>query len=149
MKRLLKKRLLGIPVGIIAGLVLTTGIVLAAVFTLAIPSHVEITPAPPPDTWNIGVYENAECTIPVTFIEWEQVEVGTTLDKIVYIRNEGTVPAVVTVSFTIGPPLVTWQVSPSPLELDAGASGACTLSLTAGAIPGSINFSTSFDSNPQ
>lgn len=147
MKRFLKKRWLGIPVGVIAGIIVTTSIVLAAVL-ISIPSHVDITPAPEPDAWDIGVYSDAECQNPVTFIEWGQIEVLTTAEQTVYIQNEGNVTAVVTVSCTIGAPLVTFEAS--PLTLLARESGPCTLTLTAGNIPGDISsWTTNFESDPQ
>lgn len=148
MKKFFGKKFLGIPMAVIA-VVLVAAVALAAAFTLVIPSHVEILPLPPPPDYTIGVYSDEECTIPVENIEWGSLVAGTAApDKIVYIQNEGNRPVAVTVSCSI-PTLVTFGASPSPLNLAVSTSGACTLSLTAGPNPANVDFSTTFDSDPQ
>ncbi|MGD8565343.1 MAG: hypothetical protein PVF96_03240 [Candidatus Bathyarchaeota archaeon] len=44
----------------------------------------------------VGVYWNRECTDNVTSIDWGYVEPGTSANVTVYVKNEGTIPVVLT-----------------------------------------------------
>ena len=49
-------------------------------------------------TVGVGVYADAQCTLPVTSINWGIVEPGSTNPKPVYIRNEANVNAVLSMN---------------------------------------------------
>ena len=58
----------------------------------------------------IGLYQNDACTIPLTSIEWGQVERGCTTGKTFYIKNEGDKIAYVQWNVTTLPANVTLEV---------------------------------------
>jgi hypothetical protein len=41
----------------------------------------------------VGIYQYSNCTSPVTALNWGTLDPGTTVNRTVYIRNEGNTPA--------------------------------------------------------
>lgn len=101
----MKRRLWGIPIGIIIAAALTGVAVAAILFTITIPSHIKVVPPfippEPEEDYTIGVYSNESCTTPVDEIEWGDVEQGQSKTKRVYIKNLGNQQVKVSMSSTL------------------------------------------------
>ncbi|MGB9854205.1 MAG: hypothetical protein ACPLRY_05295 [Candidatus Bathyarchaeales archaeon] len=93
----------------------------------------------------VGVYSNSQCTVKVTAIDWGVLSPGETRTQTIYVKNEGNVPIVLSLSVGNWTPSeasvisVTWNRQGAPLA--AGSSVSATLSLT---VPASISGVTSF-----
>lgn len=149
MRRFLKKRFLGIPVLVILLTVVTAVAVLAATL-LTIPSHVKIVTPPPAPTYDILAFSDEANTVPLTFIEWGEIEKGAdSQNQDVYIKNVGNRAALVSVSAIGLPAGVTLVSTQGDLSLAAGQGGVwgvieLTLTVSSSATPGDINFDTVF-----
>lgn len=49
-------------------------------------------------TVGINAYSDFECSIPLTAIDWGHLEPATSLDRFIYLRNEGNIPVVLYLS---------------------------------------------------
>ena len=102
MRRLLKRRWLGIPVGIIAASLVSVAVLAVALLGYVVPSTVTIQEeAGPiePDTWAIMAYADEACTEPLESLAWGGVVKGTPATQTVYIQNlsgDPTITIVVT-----------------------------------------------------
>ncbi len=143
MRKLLKRRLLGIPLVAIVAVVLAAGVALA-VYTATIPSSVTVV-----SNETIGLYGEAECTTEVTSIAWGEVMQGASPTQEVYVKNEGGVIVDVTVSSPDLASLVGTLSATPVADLAPGDVQLCTLTLAidAVAIPGDVTFDITFDSN--
>jgi len=109
MKRFLKRRWHGIPLGVIVSIlvvVLAVGGVLAAgLLTKTVPATIRVTPAEVIAEPGLGVYSNIECTLEVTSFPIGPVEVGSTfLVPKVWVKNIGDQPfATVTITTDLDP----------------------------------------------
>ncbi len=90
------RRVWKIPVYVII-LLLGASVVSAGVmFTLRIPSTIEILP-PEEETYEVGVYEDAACTVEVESFDFGSVELGHNSSVHFYVKSLSTVPIEVTV----------------------------------------------------
>ena len=108
--------------------IIVTSVTVLAVssYTLTKSSRVTVVAAEP--AWKIGVYENAECTLPVTIIDWGEMGQGSTQTMTVYVKAEGTVGVQVTVAATA---LAEGTLTGDMLTLvNPGDSGAFEMELT-------------------
>jgi len=126
--------------------VASTVVLAASLYAVSIPSHVNVVnpppPPPPPADYTISVWADEALTTQLTDVEWGDVYTGSVTTKIVYVKNDGnqTVDIEVTSNCTSG------TVTGSALNLAPGASGALTLTLTAGATPADNSFSVNIGS---
>jgi hypothetical protein len=96
-------------------------------------------------TVGVGVYSDSACTTKVTSINWGTLSPGESRTQTIYVKNEGSVPIVLSMSVGNWTPsnanviTVTWNCQNS--QLSAGASVQATLTLT---VPTSISGVTSF-----
>ena len=92
-------------------------------------------PPPPEPKIDIAVYSNPECTLETSRIEWGTIEIGNSIQRTVYIKNQGETPVLLN--------FITENWEPSDLpehieliwdyegtSLEAGASTEITLTLT-------------------
>ena len=124
----------------------TTGIFLTLVtagiiVTQTIPSNGIVT------TVNIGVYLDEQCTQNCTSISWGTVIPGDSINRIVYVKNTGTVPITLGMTNGIWDPtdassylMLTWDQEGK--ELGVGESISANLTLSAAVETGALaNFS--------
>jgi hypothetical protein len=96
-------------------------------------------------TVGVGVYSNSACTNKVTSINWTTLTPGESKTQTVYIKNEGSVRIVLSMSVGNWTPsnanviTVTWNRQGTPLS--AGANVSATLTL---AVPQTISGVTTF-----
>ena len=139
MRKLLKKKLLGIPLVAIVAVVLAAGVALA-LYTLPIPSTVTVT-----SNETIGVYTDEGCTESVISIPWGEVMQGASPTQEVFVKNNGGVIVGVAVTSTLDAAIGTVSAT-AVTGLAPGTSTSCILTLdvllTATEGPGSfdINF---------
>lgn len=55
-------------------------------------------PPPPSDNVQVGLYSNSGCTTAVTSVSWGALNPGSTATRTIYVRNEGNVPATLSIS---------------------------------------------------
>lgn len=98
-------------------------------------------------TVGVGVYEDADCTLPLTQIDWGILEPGTAKSFGAYLRNESNVP--ISLNMTTqkwSPPgaesfiSVSWDQESNTLEVNQVVSVTFTLSVSAD-ISGFTSFS--------
>ncbi len=137
--KLLRKRVLGIPVLAILVALVVFGVALAVGILATIPSSVNVTGQA------IGVYTDDTCATPVEDITWGDVAKGTSAERTVYVRNEGTVAVVVSVEAPALPTEITLTAPPTAsLAVDASAPMVLTLTVDSTATVGPIDFTTNF-----
>lgn len=94
--RLLRKRILGIPVGVIVAMAVTASTVAGAFFWQAeTPSQVRVVGE------SVGIYEEQACITPLTSLDFGEVrqgEVTATISS--FLRNEGNLPLYIAVNQT-------------------------------------------------
>ncbi len=125
MKKILRKKWRGIPVAVIA-VVLVAAIAIASTL-LIIPSTVTIDPLVIPPTHDIEIYSDAEGTLEITEIAWGTTVQGTDIVETVYIKAAGTGDSAVTVSLSDAPANVT--VTAGPLTVVSGNVEAFEITL--------------------
>jgi len=86
-----------IPFGVIVAIALT------GIFVSALAASLLIAYQSVPSTGNVkavgvGVYSDSGCNNNVTSIDWGFLEPGTTINKTVYIRNNGNVPVTLNIT---------------------------------------------------
>jgi hypothetical protein len=92
---------------------------------------------------NIGVYSDAALTQPCSTIDWSTISPSASLQRTIYIKNTGTLPAqlsIATSSWSSGASSVltlTWDKGTGTV-LAAGAQTNAVLTLTAAASTGSV-----------
>ncbi len=150
MKGLISKKLLGIPIALVLALAVV-GVAAAAgtlVYTLSIPSSVEVVnpppPPPPPPTYTIALYSDEGCTQEVTAIEWGQVTNGTPVTKSYYVKNTGNQPVTIT-TVTEGLDGAIGAVSGDTVTLAAGTSSAYSVTFTPAGVGKVDNFKTDLE----
>lgn len=82
----------------ILGILLLAGVATYAAYGLGVPCHVKVVQAPPPQPQvQLAFYENEQCFIPCTFVEWGTMEQGEqkTKNPVFYVKNTGAVPAII------------------------------------------------------
>ena len=144
MKILLKRKLLLIPLIVIILAAVIAGTVLAAT-TIIIPGKVNVVAA----TYDIQVYLDAGCTIPLTSVVWAaDLPQGGQQTRTVYIKNIGNMDASVVGTLQSPPDGVT--LVNDPIIVSAGTSSAYDLTLQASAsaqIGSSQTFTITFTSS--
>jgi len=60
-------------------------------------------------TIGVGVYWDNECTDPVSFIDWDTLEPGSSKDVTFYIRNEGPSAATISMNTSNWDPSNAWE----------------------------------------
>jgi hypothetical protein len=87
-----------LPTGAIIAIATTsiflTLVTAGIIATQTIPSSGTVT------TVNVGVYSDVQCTQNCTSISWGTISPGDSINRIVYVKNTGTVP--ITISMTAG-----------------------------------------------
>jgi len=86
-------------------------------------------PPPPPPTVKIGVYTGSDCAVSVTEIDWGTLMPGDAATQPIYIRNEGDVPVLLTLSAEAWNPAeaeqymaLTWNYDGSQIAVGTGVS---------------------------
>ena len=142
MRRLLNKKVLGIPLlAVVAGLIVFGGALAAVLILATIPSSVNVTGQA------IGVYVEDTCSTPVTDITWGDVARGTAPTRTVYVQNEGTAAVTVDVEAVGLPAGVTLTAPTTALGIGESAPMVLTLTVDPGASFGSTAFDTEFVEN--
>ncbi len=85
----------GLAVGIMA-IIATMGISVAAVMT----TTKTITTTGDVEAIGVGVYSNSACTTVLNSISWGAVEPGTSVNSTMYIKNNGNVPVILSMTTT-------------------------------------------------
>ena len=90
LKRFIKLTWHGIPIGIIASVLIGTAVLAVGLYTLTVPSTITVTPAQVVSEPHLGIYSNIECTEEVTSFTVGSVEVGETVYvSKVWVKNTG------------------------------------------------------------
>jgi hypothetical protein len=120
----------------------TTGIFLTLVTagiiaTQTIPSDGTIT------TINVGVYSNSECTQNCTSISWGSLYPGNTTNRIVYVKNTGTIPITLTMTANSWTPTnaddyLTLEWDQQNTALNVGETVTANITLTAAQYTGEL-----------
>ena len=77
-------------------------------------------------TVNVGVYEDFDCTVPLSYIDWGMLEPSDVRNEIAYIQNEANVPIILTLTTQDWVPSnasdfisLTWDYDGSEIAVDA------------------------------
>jgi hypothetical protein len=90
---------------------------------------------------NVGVYWDAGCSNPVSYLDWGIVELGSQKDLTIYIKNEAesNVPVSISLSTVSWDPVeassymsLSWDYSGQFIEVDASIEVTLTLSISSG-----------------
>lgn len=86
---------------------------------------------------NVGVYEDASCSVVVAFLDWGVVEPGASVSKVCFLRNEANVPITLVLSTDNWSPLnasdylsLTWSYDGAFLEVDETVQVTFTLAVS-------------------
>jgi len=86
-------------------------------------------PPPPPPSVKIGVYAGSDCAVSVTEIDWGTLMPGDAATQPIYIRNEGDVPVLLTLSAEAWNPAeaeqymaLSWNYDDSQVAVGKGVS---------------------------
>jgi len=86
-------------------------------------------PPQPPPTVKIGVYTSSDCAVSVTEIDWGTLMPGDAATQPIYIRNEGDVPLLLTLSTETWNPAeaeqymaLSWNYDGSRIAVGGGVS---------------------------
>jgi len=86
-------------------------------------------PPQPPPTVKIGVYTSSDCAVSVTEIDWGTLMPGDAATQPIYIRNEGDVPVLLTLSTETWNPAeaeqymaLSWNYDGSQIAVGGGVS---------------------------
>ena len=88
---------------------------------------------------NVGVYTDSACTTACTSIDWGTIPPSGSATRVVYVKNSGTVPLVLSMSTSAyNPPsmsglsTINWDRESYSLGAGASVSATMTLSISAG-----------------
>jgi hypothetical protein len=98
---------------------------------------------------NVGLYANSACTQEIESIDWGDIAPGTSVNKIIYLKNTGTTDIELSMttnnwnpSIANGPITITWNREGTLLEPSAVTSATLTLETLEDAV-GITTFSVS------
>ena len=101
-------------------------------------------------TYHIGVYSDANCTKPVSSLDWGNLPRGTSVTQTIYVKNADNQTAKVTVSISAGATSGVTFTNSGPINMSPGSLGPSVyqlqMSLSASSVAalGNLNFSISF-----
>jgi hypothetical protein len=101
-------------------------------------------------TYHIGVYSDANCTKPVSSLDWGNLPRGTSVTQTVYVKNADNQTAKVTVSISAGATSGVTFTNSGPINMSPGSLGPSVyqlqMSLSASSVAalGNLNFSINF-----
>ena len=126
-----------------------TGIFLTVVSAGVLTASQSVTSSGTITAVNVGVYADSGCTQSCSNIDWGTLPPGNSTNRIVYVKNTGTVPVTLSLSTTNWTPsnannYLTLSWDRTNYVLNAGSSIQATLTLTASSGAGSL---TSFSFN--
>lgn len=95
----------------------------------------------------VGVYQDSGCTTVLTSVSWGTLNPGDTATHTIYVKNNGTIPVTLTMTYDNWSPLsaqsyitLTWDHNNTQLASGSVAAAVLTLNVSSG-ISGVTNFS--------
>jgi hypothetical protein len=130
----------------IMGVVISTLGVLVTTHGVPSRGNIRVVTPPPPASVQLGIYQDSACTTVVSAVDWGTLDPGATATQSIYLKNEGNVPATLSIGAGNWTPssaqnylMLTWDRG--GYTLGVGASVQAVLSL---AVSSSITNITSF-----